>query len=189
MTGLDNKDDKRADTTDSAPTTAMEKKRKRRSLNVVSAPWILAICAVLALGGAAVTLFGTHGGTRHDAGATVSDYRGMTRDEIQAELDKTVRDNMMTVSVAARASMNKQGIVRINAINDSSNTFAQRYSLIQDNRVLYESGAVDPGNAIESCHVEGIHEGEALIEVQAVDTDTLEDHGSPTRVKVSIIAE
>lgn len=144
---------------------------------------------MLALTGAAVTLYGAYKGTKRDTGATVADYRDMTRDEIQAELDKTVRDNMMTVSVAARAPMSEQGIVRINAVNDSKNKFSQRYSLIQDDRVLYESGAVDPGNAIESCHAEGVHTGEALIEVQAVDAETLEDHGNPTRVKVDIVAE
>lgn len=167
-----------------APTA---KKQKNRLIGTITLPWLLTICAVLALGGAFVTIYGANRGIQRDAGATVSNYQNMTRDEIQAELDKTVRDNMMTVSVAARATMDDQGIVRINAINDTSNKFSQRYSLIQDEQVIYESGAVDPGSAIESCRAKNVHAGEAFIEVQAVDTETLKDHGNPTRVKIDII--
>lgn len=187
MTDENKKAESAPDAPEHNPEKPAVKKRKRSLPSISAATWVLAICAALVLGGALVMLQGGAGGTQRDAGATVSDYRDMTRDEIQAELDKTVRDNMMTVSVAARAPMDDKGIVRINAINDASNKFSQRYSLIQDDRVLYESGAVDPGHAIESCHVEGAHTGEALIEIQAVDSETLEDHGNPTRVKVEII--
>lgn len=163
---------------------APSKRQRRRLIGHAPIPWLIAACAILALFGV-VTILGE--GTKPDAGATVSDYQGMTREEIQAELDRTVRDNMMTVSVASRATVDGNGIARINAVNDSANKFSQRFSLIQDERVIYESGAVEPGQAIESCHAEGLHAGEAFIEIQAVDTESLQDHGNPTRVKVEVI--
>lgn len=163
---------------------ATMRQRRRRPFILAPIPWLIAACAVLALFGA-LTLM--EKGTQPDAGATVSDYKGMTRDEIQAELDRTVRENMMTISVAARATVDDNDIVRINAVNDKDNKFSQRFSLIQDDRIVYESGAVEPGQAIESCHAEGIRTGEAFIEIQAVDTESRKDHGNPTRVKVEVI--
>ena len=166
------------------PAATMGQKRRRPFILAPTIPWLIAACAVLALFGALTLL---EKGTQPDAGATVSDYQGMTRDEIQAELDRTVRENMMTISVAARATVDSNDIVRINAVNDKDNKFSQRFSLIQDGQVVYESGAVEPGQTIESCHAEGIRAGEAFIEIQAVDTESRKDHGNPTRVKVEVI--
>ena len=56
-----------------------------------------------------------------DGGATVSDYAGMTREEIQAELDRQVADSMMTVTVSPRAFVHEEGWVELALANDARN--------------------------------------------------------------------
>ena len=47
-------------------------------------------------------------GVRDDpVGTTIGDYEGMTRDEIQEALNRTVEENMMTVSIASTATINE----------------------------------------------------------------------------------
>ena len=126
-----------------------------------------------------------------DAGATLVDLDvdSMTRDEIQAALDEIVEENMMTISVAPNPVIEADGTVSVRVINDSSNTFDQRFSLIQEQDgqevVLYESGVIEPGEMVASCEAAGAVAGEAYIEVQAVVDG--EDHGNPTRVKVTLV--
>ena len=123
-----------------------------------------------------------------DSGATIISYEGMTREEIQDELDKIVEENMMTVSVSAQPVLDGETVF-VNVINDETNTFDQRFTLIQERdgaeEVLYESGVITPGETVESCEAPGVESGTAYVEVQAVVDG--EDHGSPTRVEVEIV--
>lgn len=45
---------------------------------------------------------------------------------------------------------------------------------------------VETGKTIETCPAGDIKEGEAYIEIQALDAKTLDSHGNPTRVKVRV---
>lgn len=150
-------------------------------------PWVVAICSLVVLVAALFCWHIASGATQLDAGATVSNYEGMTREEIKAELNKIALENRMIVSVSSRMALHDDGLLRINAVNDESNRFHQRFVLIQDGETVYESGAVEPGKAIELCHASGAKEGKATLEIQAVDSETLDDQGSPTRVSVDIV--
>ena len=124
--------------------------------------------------------------TRADEGAVISEYEGMTREEIQAELDRTVRENMMTVSIAPVALLDPNGNLEVNVVNVEDNRFPQRFSVIQNDETVYTSGVIEPGKAVVTCHPDHIETGAASIEIQALDPKTKQDHGSPTRVNITV---
>lgn len=121
------------------------------------------------------------------AGTTITEADGRSREEVQAELDRLVQENMMTVSLAPTAQLDDEGNLRVNVINDEENSFPQRFSVIQNDRQLYRSSVIEPGECIEFCRVEDIEVGDAYVEIQALDRDTNMPHGNPTRVKVSVV--
>lgn len=103
---------------------------------------------------------------RRDGGATVSDYAGMTREEIQAELDRQVADSMMTVTVSPRAFVHEEGWVELALANDARNKVQQRFTLVQEGKAVYESGIVAPGRELSSFEVKGLAPGKATVLVQ-----------------------
>lgn len=121
-----------------------------------------------------------------ETGASVTAAEGKSRQEIQDELDAIVRDNMMTISVAPVAQLQKGGKLRINVQNVQDNKFPQRFRVIQNDETIYESGVVETGKTVETCPAGDIKEGEAYIEIQALDAKTYDVHGNPTRVKVRV---
>lgn len=138
-------------------------------------------CALAAVG---LYVWQTHAAI--DAGTTVSESKGRTRKEIQDELDRVVRDNMIAISVAPVAQIGDDGMLRVNVENTDGNKFPQRFRVIQNDATVYESGVVEPGRAVEYCPAGSIEEGDAFIEIQALDAKTLDAHGNPTRVKVKV---
>lgn len=159
---------------------------KKRKGHRISAPVLLVVCALAIATTGSLMWYAFGSGTGRDSGATISNYEGMTHDEIQAELNKIVKENMMVVSVAPTARIKDDGSLRVNVENDSDNKFDQRFSIIQDDKVRYESGTIEPGQIVETCSADGIHEGKASIEIQAVDKETHKDHGSPMRVDIKV---
>lgn len=143
---------------------------------------VLALAAVLA----AMGLFAWQSKPVPEAGASVSSTEGKTREQIQRELDQTVRENMMTISVAPVAQIQEDGTLRVNVKNAKDNRFPQRFCVVQNDKTIYESGTIDPGKTVEFCPAEGIQEGEAFIEIQALNKKTLDNHGNPTRVKIQV---
>ena len=111
---------------------------------------------------------------------------GKTRQEIQDELDAIVRDNMMTISVAPVAQLQEDGKLRVNVQNVQDNKFPQRFRVIQNDETIYESDVVETGKTVETCPAGDIEEGEAYIEIQALEAKTYDSHGNPTRVKVRV---
>lgn len=114
---------------------------------------------------------------------------GKTREEIQAELDQEVVNNMMTVSVLPSPRLASSGLLTVGFENDRDNKFDQRFTLSQGEDVLYESQAIGPGERIDAVRVDGVGEGEAVVEIQAVDPDSGDDHGSPTAVQVNVVGD
>ncbi len=139
------------------------------------------VCALVAVG-----LYAWQSQPVPEAGASVTTAEGKTRQEIQDELDAIVRDNMMTISVAPVAQLQEDGKLRVNVQNVQDNKFPQRFRVIQNDETMYESGVVETGKTIETCPAGDIKEGEAYIEIQALDAKTLDSHGNPTRVKVRV---
>lgn len=112
---------------------------------------------------------------------------GQSREEIQAELDQEVSENMMTVSVLPTLRLNEETHeLKVGLENVEDNKFAQRFTITQGTEVLYTSEALMPGERIETVTADKAKEGEAKVEVQALDASTLEEHGSPTAVEVSV---
>lgn len=122
-------------------------------------------------------------------GATVTSAEaGQSREEIQAELDREVAENMMTVSVAPTLKLDDATHeLRVNLENVEDNKFAQRFTISQGDEVIYESDTLMPGERIESVKAPKAAEGDARVEIQALDAETLEEHGSPTAVEVSVV--
>lgn len=163
------------------PTTTKGRRnggRKKKWMGVMALSSLL--CTAAALGG----LFGGSF-SKTDPGASITRYKNLSREEIQDELDRAVEESMMTVSVAPTVTMSDEKL-SVNVINDEGNRFAQRFEVIQNGSVLYESGRIDPGQTVETCNAPGAETGEAYIQIQAVDLKSGVDHGNPTRVKVSI---
>ena len=93
---------------------------------------------------------------------------------------------MMTISVAPVAQLQEGGKLHVNVQNVQDNKFPQRFRVIQNDETIYESGIVETGKTVETCPAGDIEEGEAYIEIQALDTKTHDNHGNPTRVKVRV---
>ena len=144
---------------------------------------LIVACLAIACALVAVGLYVWQSQPVPEAGASVTTAEGKTRQEIQDELDAIVRDNMMTISVAPVAQLQKDGQLRVNVQNTSDNKFPQRFRIIQNDKAIYESGVVETGKTIETCPAGEIKEGEAYIEIQALDAKPYDDHGNPTRVK------
>lgn len=145
-----------------------------------------AVCLAIACALIAVGLYTWQSKPVAETGTSVTTAEGKSRQEIQDELDAIVRDNMMTISVAPVAQLQKGGKLRVNVQNVQDNKFPQRFRVIQNDETIYESGVVETGKTIETCPAGDIKEGEAYIEIQALDAKTYDVHGNPTRVKVRV---
>lgn len=164
------------------PSTDKDARKKPPTVKKV----VLAVeCAIAVLAAVGVHSALTRASIQADAGATVGDAGSMTREQMQEQLDRVVRENMMYVSVSAEPTLDGDDL-GINAVNDESNKFSQMYSVIQDGKLLAESGSVPPGSKLDSIACPGVHTGEATIRIQAVEQDTGGVHGSPTEVAVEI---
>ena len=93
---------------------------------------------------------------------------------------------MMTISVAPVAQLQKGGKLRVNVQNVQDNKFSpaiprhpkrRDHVRIRCGRDRQDNRDVPAGD---------IKEGEAYIEIQALDAKTLDSHGNPTRVKVRV---
>ena len=136
------------------------------------------VCALVAVG-----LYAWQSQPVPEAGASVTTAEGKSRQEIQDELDAIVRDNMMTISVAPVAQLQEDGKLRVNVQNVQDNKFPQRFRVIQNDETIYESDVVETGKTVETGDIK---EGEAYIEIQALEAKTYDSHGNPTRVKVRV---
>ena len=143
-------------------------------------------CLAIACALVAVGLYAWQSQPLPEAGTSITKAEGKTRQEIQDELDAIVRDNMMTISVAPVAQLQAGGKLRVNVQNVTDNKFPQRFRVIQNDKTIYESGIVEAGKTVETCPAGEVEEGEAYIEIQALDAKTYDDHGNPTRVKVRV---
>ena len=107
-----------------------------------------------------------------DPGATVSTYQGSDIMSIQAELDRQVKESMMTVAVSPICTLQEDGTLSLRVINDEDNRLAQSFTISQDGETIHESGRIDPGQEVTSCAAEGAVAGAALITVQGLDPET-----------------
>ena len=165
--------------------TRLTDARKRPALVKVS---LMGAAALLAAGAAlAAWSMLPHAGEA--AGATVSTYEAPDMQSIQDELDRQVRDSMMTVAVSPVCTLEEGDRLALRVVNDADNTLAQSFSLSQGGQTLFESGTIKPGEEVTSCVAPGIQEGDALITVQGLNPSTEQPQGSPAAVEVTVTKE
>lgn len=164
-----------------APEEGVKKGGKKRAALIA----VLVAVAVLAAGFGAWTFWKANS-VKGDAGATVTSYEGMTKEEIQADLDRKANESRMTISVAAVCEIDGEN-VRVNVVNDASNRFSQSFTLEQGGKTLYESGTIKPGETVEWCKAPGAEPGAATITVQAHDADSGKATGNPQAAQVTLV--
>ena len=145
--------------------------------------WPILVAGLIACAGAAIAVV-LGSGIDFGTGALLTSAReGQSREEIQAELDREVAENMMTVSVLPNLKLDESS----HELQVGDNKFAQRFVITQGDTCVYESDPLMPGERIEIVRAPKAKEGAARVEVQALDAETLEDHGSPTAIEVEVI--
>lgn len=150
--------------------------------------WPILVAGFVACVGAAIAVV-LGSGIDFGTGTLLTSAReGQSREEIQAELDREVAENMMTVSVLPNLKLDESTHeLQVGLENVGDNKFAQRFVITQDDTCVYESGPLMPGERIETVRAPKAKEGTARVEVQALDAETLEAHGSPTAIEVEVI--
>lgn len=150
--------------------------------------WPILVAGFVACAGAAIAVV-LGSGIDFGTGTLLTSAReGQSREEIQAELDREVAENMMTVSVLPNLKLDESSHeLQVGLENVGDNKFAQRFVITQGDTCVYESDPLMPGERIETVRAPKAKEGTARVEVQALDAETLEAHGSPTAIEVEVI--
>lgn len=150
--------------------------------------WPILVAGLVACMGAAIAVVLGSGIDLGTGTLLTSAREGQSREEIQSELDREVAENMMTVSVLPNLKLDESSHeLQVGLENVGDNKFAQRFVITQGDTCVYESDPLMPGERIETVRAPKAKEGTARVEVQALDAETLEDHGSPTAIEVEVI--
>ena len=150
--------------------------KKRRALIVVGV-LLLALCA----GDACLALKGGKTG-----GATLG-YDDMTKEEIQAELDRQARESMMTISLDMTPTLSADGSkLAVRVANVEENRFDQLIEVEQDGKVIGSYKGLKPGEKLDEIDVTGAKTGDATVTVQAMEDG--EPSGNPSGFEVTITA-
>lgn len=145
------------------------------------------LCLLLLILCASFALSATR--AKGDTGTYVIPQGNMTSAEAQAMLDEQVEASRITVSVAPVMRLGADGSLRANfVVEEPNNGLSERIEIEQDGRVVYASGAVSPGYAIEWCQAPDAHTGPAIATVYALD-DNGDDRGNPISVEVEIVSD
>lgn len=121
-----------------------------------------------------------------EGGATLGQADGRSMEEIKDDLNQQVEDSMMTISVSPTLWLDTEGDgVYANFENVSDNKFDQRFIVMQDGKVVYESGVVSPGQVVKTFDCAALTEGEATVRIIRADEDG-EQYGNATEVVVTV---
>lgn len=155
-----------------------DNKVKKRRVLIAGGVLLLALCA----GGAYLALKGGNTG-----GATLGGYDGMTREEIQAELDRQARESMMTISLDMTPALSADGTkLAVRVANVEDNRFDQLIEVEQDGKVIGSYKGLKPGEKLDEIDVTGARTGEATVTVQAMEDG--EPSGNPSGFEVTVTA-
>ena len=157
-------------------------KRTNRGFKVVLE--IIVVAAIVCLG----YLLWQHFHPAYDAGSTVTSTNGRSVEEIKADLNEQVKDSMMTISVSSKCKI-QDGNVRVNVVNVSDNKFDQSFELIQNDKVLYSSGLIHPGDTVEWCNAPDAVAGDAIITVSAHNSGDTNTSGNPQSAQVKLVVD
>lgn len=153
-------------------------KVKKRRVFIAVGVLLLALCA----GGTYLALKGGKTG-----GATLGGYEGMTREEIQAELDRQALESMMTISLDMTPTLSEDGSkLAVRVANVEENRFDQLIEVEQGGKVIGSYKGLKPGEKLDEIDVTGAETGEATVTVQAMEDG--EPSGNPSGFEVTITA-
>lgn len=127
-----------------------------------------------------------HFNSGHDVGATVTTTNGRSVEEIKAELNEQVKDSMMTISVASKCRI-VDGKVRVNVVNADDNKYDQSFELVQNDKVIYSSGLIRPGESVEWCDAPDAVAGDAIITISAHNSGETKTSGNPQSAQVKLV--
>lgn len=153
--------------------------RRRAGLAVLAA--VLLVIVLLACGYLLLS-------PARDGGATLGTYEGMSREEIQAELDRQVEESMMTISLDVSPTLSEDGrklAVKVQNVED--NKFDQKIVIEQGDREIGSYTGLKPGEKLDEIEVDGAEPGEATVTVWALERDSSDAHGSPSSFEVEIV--
>ena len=168
---------------ESGSRTDKDERRKKRILIIII------ILLVLLLGVlSSIFIINNLNQGNGDAGATIKSSNTKTVDEIRSELDKQVEDSKMTISVSSKCKI-KDGKVRVNVINAEGNKFDQSFELIQNNKVIYSSGLIRPGEGVEWCDAPSAVAGDAIIKISPHVSGEKVVSGNPQSAQVKLVVD
>lgn len=120
-------------------------------------------------------------------GATLGGYDDMTKEEIQAELDRQARESMMTISLDMTPTLSADGSkLAVRVANVEENRFDQLIEVEQDGEVIGSYKGLKPGEKLDEIDVTGAKPGAATVTVQAMEDG--EPSGNPSGFEVTIAA-
>ena len=157
--------------------TDRKERSKRRILGFVA---VAALIAAIGVAG-----FNALRG-RDSGGATLGGYDDMSREEIQAELDRQVEEAMMTISLDMTPTLSADGTkLGVRVANVDENRFDQLIEVEQGGEVVGSHKGLKPGEKLDEMEVSGMEGGPAVVTVSALDADG-GVHGNPSQFEVEV---
>lgn len=161
--------------------------------------WTLLLAAAIALVGAIIaawTLLAptTAESTWYDDDAGAGSYEGKSDEEVKADLEKTIAEGMMNISIASNITVSAQtGQAEARIENIAANKVDQKVTLelADTGEVIYESGAIAPGSHVQTIQLDanlepGVYG--ALATFDGYDIETREKKGTAA-AKVTLAVE
>lgn len=144
----------------------------------------LAVLLIIVAAALAIYVIGFSG--RSGGGATLGDYDGMSREEIQAELDRQVAESMMTISLDVTPTLSEDSSkLAVRVANVEDNRFDQMVTVEQDGQTVGSYKGLKPGEKLDELDVSGAKPGTATVTVSAMEDG--EPSGSPSSFEVTIV--
>lgn len=153
------------------------------------ASMIAVIAILIAIASACVLYaFSSSGRGTPDTGSAIIPMGDMTQAQAQALLDEQTEQSRIHISIAPKPVLAEDGSLQVNLIvPEENNGYSERLVIEQDGQLVYESGAIRPGYALEWARDTKAHAGSATAIIWAVDANG-DDHGNPVAVEIEITA-
>lgn len=169
-----------------------QEEQPKRSRALVVVGLILLLIAVAALIFALVQTFGPE--DPYDGTAQEGQAPYKTAEEIQAELDRTVREGMFNISIVSSIEFeNGEAPGKAYIENVPANKYCMRVTITEDatGQQLYQSGVLRPNQYIEDITLDvdlgpGTHQATALF--TALNPETLDEVGE-TAAQIALVVK
>jgi hypothetical protein len=159
-------------------------------------PWIVAVC-ILLLALLAAWWFLIYQPSLakddwYDGGMTIGSYEGKSQEDIEAALNAQVKEGEMNITCAPVINVDsstRQADIRME--NIEANHVDQKFTITsEDGTVLYQSGAVSPGNHIQTVTLDSVPSAgthNVTVTFQGYDRDTHKAKGGTAAFSVQLV--